>query len=245
MDTGDELEDLADQFNQMGERLLDSYANAERMSQMKQYFSPQLVEQIISSEGKYITESHRQDITVIFCDLRNFTAFSSNAEPEDAMRVLQDYYKILGAHLGKYESTIDHFSGDRLMAFFNYPVPFPGPAEHAVRMAVAMRDEMAALIDGWRKRGMDLGFGIGITSGHATLGHIGSEEQFHYTAIGSVANLASRLCDQAQYGQILISERILADIEEFADVERMEDGVLKGFDNPVPMYDVVGINSIA
>ena len=245
VDTGDELEDLADQFNQMGERLLDSYANVERMSQLKQYFSPQLAEQIISSEGKDLTESHRQDITVIFCDLRNFTAFSSNAEPEDAMGVLRDYYKILGALLRKYEATINYFAGDGLMAFFNDPVPCPDPAERAVRMAVAMREEMATTIVEWRKRGIDLGFGIGITSGYATLGHIGSEEQFHYTCIGSVANLASRLCDQAQHGQILISERILADIGEFADVERMEDGVLKGFNKPVPMYDVVGIKSMA
>jgi adenylate cyclase len=245
VDTGDELEDLADQFNQMGTRLLESYANVERMSQLKQYFSPQLAEQIISSDGKNLTESHRQDITVIFCDLRNFTAFSSNAEPEDAMGVLRDYYKILGALLRKYEATINYFAGDGLMAFFNDPVPCPDPAERAVRMAVAMREEMATTIDEWRKRGIDLGFGIGITSGYATLGHIGSEEQFHYTCIGSVANLASRLCDQAQHGQILISERILADIGEFADVERMEDGVLKGFNKPVPMYDVVGIKSMA
>ncbi|MBT4670829.1 MAG: adenylate/guanylate cyclase domain-containing protein, partial [Rhodospirillaceae bacterium] len=188
---------------------------------------------------------HRQDITVIFCDLRNFTAFSSNAEPEDAMGVLRDYYKILGALLRKYEATINYFAGDGLMAFFNDPVPCPDPAERAVRMAVAMREEMATTIVEWRKRGIDLGFGIGITSGYATLGHIGSEEQFHYTCIGSVANLASRLCDQAQHGQILISERILADIGEFADVERMEDGVLKGFNKPVPMYDVVGIKSMA
>ena len=245
VNTGDELENLADQFNQTGTRLLETNANIERMSQIKQYFSPQLAEQLTSSDGKGLTESHRQDITVIFCDLRNFTSFSTDAEPEDAMRVLQDYYKVLGALLREYEATINYFAGDGLMEFFNDPLPCPDPAARAVQMAVDMREGLASHTKGWRKRGIDLGFGIGIASGYATLGHIGSKEQFHYTAIGSVANLASRLCDQAQDGQILISERVLAKIEDRVDVKRMEDGVLKGFKKPIPIYDVTDFKSLS
>ena len=239
--TGDELEVLADEFNQMTGKLQESIASNQRMSQLKRFFSPQVAEFIVSSGEEKLTESHRQEITVVFCDLRNFTEFSSNAEPEEAMQVLQEYYKVLGALLSQFEATIEHFAGDGLMAFFNDPVPCPDPEERAVRMAVMMQQDVGKLIEQWRKRGLKLGFGIGISSGYATLGHIGSEEQFHYAAIGSVANLASRLCDKALSGQILITEAVSAKVEGLAKVESLGEFTLKGFPKPVPVLQVFGV----
>jgi class 3 adenylate cyclase len=237
--TGDELEGLAGEFNEMTAKLRESYANIERVSQLKRFFSPQLAEHIVSSGEESLTESHRQEITVVFCDLRNFTAFSSIAEPEEAMLVLQEYYKALGSLLRRFEATIEHFAGDGLMAFFNDPVPCPDPEARAVRMAVLMQKDVGELIEAWDRRGIKLGFGVGISSGYATLGHIGSEEQFHYAAIGSVANLASRLCDEAHSGQILISEAVYAAVEEIAEVEPVGALSLKGFPKPVPVLQVV------
>jgi class 3 adenylate cyclase len=242
--TGDELEVLADEFNQMTAKLRESYASNERVSQLKRFFSPQLAEFIVSSGEEKLTESHRREITVIFCDLRNFTEFSSVAEPEEAMRVLQEYYKVIGSLLHRFEATIEHFAGDGLMAFFNDPLPCPDPEARAVRMAVVMQQDVGKLIEEWRKRGVKLGFGIGISSGYATLGHIGSEEQFHYAAIGSVANLASRLCDEARSGQILITEAVYAKVEEFAEVEPVGELSLKGFPKPVPVLQVLGLNQV-
>jgi class 3 adenylate cyclase len=239
--TGDELEALADEFNQMTAKLRDSYDSIEHISHLKRYFSPQLAELIISSEEEGLTESHRREITVVFCDLRNFTAFSSIAEPEEAMQVLRDYYKALGSLLRQFEATIGHFAGDGLMAFFNDPLPCPDPALRAIRMAVAMQQDVGKLIEVWSKRGINLGMGIGISTGYATLGHIGSEEQFHYTAIGPVVNLASRLCDEALSGQILISEAVYAEAEELAEVERMRELSLKGFPKPLPVLRVAGL----
>ncbi len=239
--TGDELETLASEFNDMAARLLDSYANVERVSQLKRFFSPQLAEQLVSSQGEDLTEDHRQEITVVFCDLRNFTEFSSMVEPEEAMRVLREYYKAIGHLLRRYEATIEHFAGDGLMAFFNDPVPCANPEENAVRMAVEMQRDVGTLIDGWSNRGIKLGFGVGISSGYATLGHIGSEDQFHYAAIGSVANLASRLCDEAKSGQILITESVRAAIDTLGEVEYMGELSLKGFPKPVPLLRVVAL----
>ncbi len=241
VETGDELEALAVEFNQMASKLGESYDSIERMSHLKRYFSPQLAELIVSSGEEGLTESHRREITVLFCDLRNFTEFSSIAEPEEAMRVLREYFEALGSLLRHFEATIGHFAGDGLMAFFNDPLPCPDPAVRAVRMAVAMQHDVGKLIEVWRKRGINLGLGIGISSGYATLGHIGSEEQFHYTAIGPVVNLASRLCDEALGGQILIAEAVYAEVEELAEVERIGELSLKGFPKPVPVLQVAGL----
>jgi class 3 adenylate cyclase len=239
--TGDELEALADEFNQMTTKLRESYASNERISQLKRFFSPQVAELIVSSGEDALTESHRQEITVVFCDLRNFTEFSSTAEPEEAMRVLQEYYKVLGALLYRFEATIEHFAGDGLMAFFNDPIPCPDPEARAVRMAVMMQQDVDKLIEQWSKRGLNLGFGIGISSGYATLGHIGSEEQFHYAAIGSVANLASRLCDKALSGQTLITEAVFAKVEGLVEVVQTGELSLKGFPKPVTVLQVVDV----
>lgn len=242
--TGDELETLAEEFNEMTARLRQSYDNVERVSALKRYFSPHLAELIVSSDEDGLTRSHRREISVLFCDLRNFTEFSSTAEPEEAMRVLEQYYVTLGARLREFEATIGHFAGDGLMAFFNDPLPCPNHAEQAVRMAAAMRDDVDELLDDWRKRGLDLGFGIGVATGFATLGHIGTEDQFHYTAIGSVVNLSSRLCDEAKSGEILISEAVYADTEQLIDVSAAGEHQLKGFPKPVAALRLVQLKKL-
>lgn len=239
--TGDELEMLASEFNDMTAKLRESYASIERVSHLKRFFSPQLAEAIESSQEADLMADHRREITVVFCDLRNFTEFSSLVEPEEAMIVLREFYQTIGALLQVYEATIEHFAGDGLMAFFNDPLPCPDPEIRAVQMAMQMQENVARLIDGWRKRGIELGFGIGIDSGYATLGRIGSREQFHYAAIGSVANLASRLCDEAQNGQILITESVHAKIEKLADAEPIGKLSLKGFQKPVTVLQVVSL----
>lgn len=242
VESGDELEDLADDFNQMTVRLKESYDYVERLSALKRYFSPHLAEMIVSSQEENFTDSHRQYITVIFCDLRNFTKFSSHADPEVAMNVLREYFDVLGQKLLEFEATIDHFAGDGLMAFFNDPIPCEDPAARAVRMAVAMQREVGKLIDAWKKDGNVLGFGIGISTGDATIGHIGTEDQFHYTAIGPVANLASRLCDDAQDGQILVSESVLTETSSLVNAEPIGDHVFKGFPDPIPVFNIAGLN---
>lgn len=225
------------------QRVAEQLAELEQVSQLKRFFSPQLAELIVSSGDDKFMESHRQEITVVFCDLRNFTEFSSSAEPEEQLRVLREYHNAVGSLIFRYEATLEHFAGDGVMAFFNDPVPCPDPAARAIKMSIAMRDEIGELGNEWKKRGFELGFGVGIALGYATLGQVGFEGQFHYMAIGSVANLASRLCDQAEDGQILITQRVYADVEEIAEVEPVGELTFKGFHKPVPAYQVLGINS--
>ena len=241
INTGDELEMLASEFNDMTAKLRESYANIERVSHLKRFFSPQLVEAIESSDEAELMDDHRREITVIFCDLRNFTEFSSLVEPEEAMKVLREFYQAIGVLLKRYEATIEHFAGDGLMAFFNDPLPCPDPEIRAVRMAMMMQTDVAKLIEGWRRRGIKLGFGVGISSGYATLGRIGSKEQFHYAAIGSVANLASRLCDEAKSGQVLITESVFAKVDHFTEVKHIGEVSFKGFPKPVPVLEVLAL----
>lgn len=213
------------------------------MSQLRQFFSSNLADLTSPSFEKKLTESHRQEITVVFCDLRKFTAFSLASESEVVMNVLQEYYRIICPILHRFEATIEHFAGDGLIAFFNDPIPCPDPEERAVRMALIMQQDVDKLINDWRDRGIDLGFGIGISSGYAMLGHIGSQKQFHYAAIGEVPNLASRLCDEAHSGQTLITEEIYAKVEEFAEVESIGELTLKGFPKPVKVLQLIGIEN--
>ena len=225
----------------MTSRLKESYAVNERISQLKRFFSPQLAEHIVSSGETQLTDSHRREITVIFCDLRNFTSFSATAEPETTMQVLHEYYDAICSLLHQFEATIEHFAGDGLMAFFNDPVPCDDPEERAVKVALLMQESVSQLLESWRRKGIELGFGIGISSGYATLGRIGSAEQFHYAAIGNVANLASRLCDQARSGQILISKSVFVKTENIVVAESIGDFSLKGFPDPVPILEVTGL----
>ncbi len=239
--TGDELEDLADQFNRMGGQLKELYDHLDRVSQLKRYFSPQLAEMIVSSEGNILGESHRRDISVAFCDIRNFTSFAATAEPDAVMQVLAAYYECLGTWVRRSEATIGYFAGDGLMVFFNDPLPCPAHQLRAAAMAVAMMEDVAKLIEQWQARGISLGFGIGIAAGEATLGHIGSQDQFHYTAIGPVVNLASRLCDEAESGQILIAKSVRDGIGVAADFASLGTRALKGFPEPIPVSCLLGL----
>ena len=176
---------------------------------------------------------------MVFCDLRGFTAFAETAEPEEVMGVLREYHATLGQLIFHFEGTIERFTGDGLMVFFNDPLPCPDPSARAVRMALAMRQQMDALTERWRKRGNQLGFGLGIAQGYATLGMIGFESRVDYGAIGPVTNLASRLCDEARGGQILISQRVFAAVETLVEAEPIGELTLKGFLRPVSVWDVV------
>jgi len=235
--------ELVDLNQGLEQRVAEQLTELEHVSQLKRFFSPQLAELIVSSGDDEFLKSHRQEITVVFCDLRNFTEFSSTAEPEEQLRVLREYHNAVGSLIFRFEATLEHFAGDGVMAFFNDPVPCPDPAARAIKMAIAMRGEVGELRKTWEKRGFELGFGVGIALGYATLGQVGFEGQFHYMAIGSVANLASRLCDQAKDGQILITQRVYADVEDMVEVEPVAEFTFKGFHKPVPAYQVLGMNA--
>lgn len=203
----------------------------------------QAADLIVSRGDERFLESHRQEITVVFCDLRGFTAFSEIAPPEEVMRVLQEYHAAMGALIFDFDGTWEHFAGDGLMVFFNDPLPCPNPAERAVQMAVGMRQSMEELSTRWRRRGYQIGFGVGIALGDATLGQIGVKERVHYGAIGRAPNLASRLCDEAQDGQLLVSKPVYLAVEELVDAEFMGHLILKGFLKPVPAYTVLGLKA--
>lgn len=222
-------------------RVAEQLAELERVGRLKRFLSPQLAEVIISSGDEAFLESHRREITVVFTDLRGFTAFSETAEPEEVISILREYHAALGELIFRYEGTLERFAGDGLMIFFNDPVPVPDPQARAVRMAVAMRRRVGELSVGWRKRGHQLAFGVGIAQGYATLGKVGFEGRFDYAAIGSVTNLASRLCDEAKPEQILISQRVYASVEDLVEVAAVGDLTLKGFVRPIAVYNVVAL----
>ena len=234
---------LAEWNRTLEQRVKEQLAELERVGRLKRFLSPQLAELIVSSEDEGLLESHRRDITVVFCDLRGFTAFSETGEPEEVMGVLREYHEAMGALIFRFEGTLERFAGDGLMVFFNDPVPCEYPAAQAVKMVVGMRERLGELIAWWRKRGHQLGFGVGIDQGYATLGQIGFEGRFDYAAIGTVTNLASRLCDEAQTGQILISQRVYGAVEELVDVEPMGELVLKGLNRTITTYNVLSLRS--
>jgi class 3 adenylate cyclase len=216
-------------------------AELERVGRLKRFLSPQLAEVIVSSEDEGLLESHRREITVVFCDLRGFTAFSETGEPEEVMGVLREYHGAMGTLIFRFEGTLERFAGDGLMVFFNDPLPCKDPAARAVQMAVAMRQRVGQLSAEWRKQGHQLDFGVGIAQGYATLGKIGFEGRFDYAAIGTVTNLASRLCDDAKASQILISQRVYGAVEELVNVEPLGELTLKGLNRPITAYNVLSL----
>jgi class 3 adenylate cyclase/CheY-like chemotaxis protein len=232
--------DLALWNKSLEERVASQLSQIERMSRLTRFVSPQVAELILSSGDDSILDSHRRQITVVFCDLRGFTAFAETAEPEEVMGVLQEYHSELGALIHKYEGTVERFAGDGVMILFNDPLPCPDPCQRAVRMAIEMRDNVDVLAMKWRKLGHELGFGMGIAHGYATLGRIGYEGRFDYSAIGTVVNLASRLCAEAQSGQILFDGKVQAAIDAADGIEPAGDLVLKGFHRPVRAFNVGG-----
>ena len=234
--------ELADWNRTLEHRVAEQLAELERIGRLKRFFSPQLAELIVSTGEEKLLESHRREVTVVFCDLRGFTAFAETSEPEEVMEVLREYHAALGALIFRFEGTLERFAGDGLMVFFNDPVPCADPSARAVRMAVAMRQRVGELTGIWRKHGHQLDLGVGIAQGYATLGKIGFEGRFDYAAIGTVTNLAARLCGEAAGGQILISQRVYADVEAFAMAEAVGELSLKGFVKPVPAFSVRELN---
>jgi class 3 adenylate cyclase/CheY-like chemotaxis protein len=235
--------DLASWNKTLEQRVADQVTEIERVGRLKRFLAPQVAQLILSSGDEKVLESHRRDISVVFCDLRGFTSFAEGAEPEDVMNVLKEYHACLGSLIHKHEGTLDKYAGDGLMVLFNDPLPCPEPAVRAVRMAVEMRDEVGKLAVKWRKYGHELGFGLGISHGYATMGRIGFEGRFDYSAIGSVVNLAARLCGEAGAGQILVDPKVYMAIEAIANVEQAGELQLKGFHRPVVAYDVRTLRS--
>ncbi len=241
----DELGELGTTFNEMlaglrdRERVRAALARAEGL---KRFFSPQLAE-ILSAGDESVLASHRREITVLFCDLRGFTAFADTADPEEVMRLLRDYHETVGALISRYEGTLERFTGDGLMVFFNDPVPCPDPAARAVRMAIEMRDAVQRLLEEWRRRGHVLGFGTGIDMGYATVGRIGFEGRFDYAAIGTVTNLSARLCQEAGDGQILVSQRVYAEVESLVEAVPLGALTLRGFARPLIAFGLLHLRA--
>ena len=235
-----ELEELNRTLEQ---RVRDQVAQLERLGRLRRFFSPQLAELIVAGDTEDPLKSHRREITVVFLDLRGFTAFAETAEPEEVMTVLREYHAEMGRLILVAEGTLERFAGDGMMIFFNDPVPVPDPAARAVRMAATMRERIATLTEAWRKRGFDLDFGVGIAQGYATIGAVGFEGRLDYGAIGTVTNLASRLCGEAKPGQILVSQRVAGGVEEIAEVEAVGELTLKGFQRPVKAFNVVRLKA--
>jgi len=216
-----------------------------RVGRLKRFLAPKLAELIVSKGNEKILESHRREIVVVFCDLRGYTAFTETAEPEEVLDFLREYHGALGPLVSQFEGTLDQFSGDGIMVFFNDPVPIPNPAERAVKMAVTMREAAGQRIAAWRERGRDLGFGAGIAQGYATLGQIGFSERSGYTAIGTVCNVAARLCAEAKDGQILLSQRVNVALKGGVVTEQVGALTLKGLTQPVVAYNVPLVGSQA
>ncbi len=212
-----------------------------QLERLKRFFSPPLAEAIVAGGAEDPLRSHRRDITVVFLDLRGFTAFAETAEPEEVMGVLHEYHAEMGRLILEHEGTLERFTGDGMMVFFNDPVPVADPAPRALRMALAMRDRVADLSTRWRKRGYELDFGVGMAHGYATIGAIGFEGRWDYGAIGTVTNLAARLCGEARPGQILVAQRFLGLVEEVAIAEPVGELTLKGFLKPVTASNVTGL----
>jgi class 3 adenylate cyclase len=237
----EQARELATYNRSLEERVAAQVAEIERIGRLRRFLPPQIAELVASTgEAGGVLDSHRREITVVFCDLRGFTVLTETAEPEDVMALLRDYHTCVGELIFKYEGTLERFAGDGVMVIFNDPLPCPDHAQRAVRMALEVRDCVATLCERWRKRGHEIGFGMGIAVGYATLGQIGFDRRLEYTAIGSVVSLASRLCGAAKPGQVLISQRVYAAVEPFCDVVPVGELELKGFHRPVPAYDAVG-----
>jgi DNA-binding response OmpR family regulator len=241
----EQARELANWNRTLEQRVADSVREIEQMGRLKRFLSPQIADLIISGDAGSTADdlltSHRREITVVFLDLRGFTAFTETADPEEVMGVLHDYHAEMGRLIMAYNGTIQHFAGDGIMICFNDPIVIENPAKEAVGMAIRMQADFTLLAQVWKKRGYDLHMGIGIAQGYATLGTIGFEGRRDYSAIGSVCNLASRLCGDATAGQILVSQKVFGFVEELVTAEPVRELTLKGFHKPVPAFNVTGL----
>ena len=223
------------------QRVEEQVAQLERLDRLKRFFSPQLAELIVAGGAEDPLKTHRREITVVFLDLRGFTSFAENAEPEEVMGVLREYHAEMGKLILQHEGTLERFTGDGMMIFFNDPVPVADAPERAVRMALAMRQRVSEMLVKWRKAGYDLALGIGVAQGYATIGGIGFEGRWDYGAIGTVTNLAARLCGEAKAGQIIVSKRFLATVDDVVESEPVGELTLKGFQRPVTAHNVISL----
>ena len=239
----DQAEEIAAWNRQLEDRVSAQVEQIARMSRLQRFLAPQVAELLLQAGDESVLESHRREIVVVFCDLRGFTAFAETSEPEEVIGVLGEYHAALGDLVFRFEGTLERFTGDGLMVFFNDPLPVDDAAPRAVRMAVAMRTRVRELADGWAARGHDLGFSIGIAQGFATLGRIGYEGRFDYAAIGSVTNLAARLCAAAEASQVLVTARVQAALDGIAVSEPVADLTLRGFARPVKAFAVRGLDA--
>jgi adenylate cyclase len=233
--------ELAELNRTLEARVDEQVGELEKLGRLKRFLPPSLAELVLTTGGEDFLQSHRRELAVLFADLRGWTAFSVTTEPEEVMGVIGEFHAAMGNLILQFEATVGWFAGDGLMVWFNDPIPCPDPAARAVRMAVAMRSRMTELTSKWRKRGHQLDFSVGIALGYATLGRIGFDGRYDYGAVGSVMNLASRLCDEAGPGQILTNERILSEVEHLVEAEPVGDLTLKGFVKPVSAFSIVGL----
>ena len=231
-----QADELSKWNTELETRVAQQVEELERTNRLRRFLSPQLAELVVSDEN--LLESHRREIVVVFCDLRNFTPFARNSEPEEVMGVLREYHAAIGAFVHEYKGTLERFTGDGIMAFFNDPVPQDDAAERAVRMSIGIRDDVRELAERWLRRGHDLALGIGIAQDFATLGRIGFEGRFDYAAIGSVTNLAARLCSDAGPWQVLVTDRVLAATEHVCVAEMVGDVAPKGFSRTVRVHNI-------
>ena len=235
--------DLRELNEGLEQRVREQVAELEQLGRLRRFLSPQIAEVVVSSDDDRLLQSHRREVAVLFCDLRGYTAFAESVEPEELMRVLGQFHEGIGGLVQWFEATVGFLAGDGLEVFFNDPIECDDPAGRALRMGLAIRELMAELTPEWHRRGYDLGFGVGIALGYATLGQIGFEGRFDYAALGSVTILAARLCDAAASGQVLVSRRACAEVEDVIDVEHLPDIALKGFVNPVPAVNALGLKT--
>ncbi len=234
------LQDQVRELNQsLAAKVEAQVGELERVGRLKRFLAPQLAQAIISAGDEKILDNHRREVAAFFCDLRGFTSFSETAEPEDIMALLAEYHGAVGPLIRKYEGTLDRFTGDGMLVFFNDPLPCPDPAERAAKLALEMRAAVEKLIPVWARRGHTLGFGIGMAQGYATLGRIGFEDRFDYTAIGAVINLAARLCADAKDGQILTTGRLALAIEGAIEMEDLGEHPVRGMSKPINVRNLV------
>lgn len=239
-----ELHDSLQELNKtLAQKVEQQVGEIERMKRLKRYLSPQIADTLIESNDESLFKTHRREITVVFLDLRGFTAFSDSAEPEEVMDLLRTYHAAMGKLVFKFEGTLERFAGDGIMIFFNDPIPCEDHTERAIRMAVEMRSRSKELRIGWVKNGYDLDLGIGLAASYATLGNIGFEGRMDYGAVGNVTNLAARLCDEAKGGQILTNQRTLSKVEDLVEFEAREELHLKGFSRGVAAFNIIKLKS--